>query len=101
MSAHVRLIAWVLHRTTPKVPPQVVALMAPWEVVPERIDVPTRHGTVPCLVYRSTSAGSSPPPVVLHVHGGASESSLWEADRLVVSGEETTYAPPAYVDEVV
>ncbi|WP_133259055.1 alpha/beta hydrolase fold domain-containing protein [Mycolicibacterium sp. GF69] len=44
---------------------------------PEAVDVPTRHGTVRCLVYRphpdAPLAAASPdgPPVHLHLHGGA------------------------------
>lgn len=86
IAPHVRLAAWILHRTTPTMPPHIQALMAPWEVLPERVDVPTRHGVIPCLVYRGSSEHpSTPPAVVLHVHGGAFIVRHPEQDRHLAS----------------
>lgn len=38
----------------------------------QRLRVPTRHGRVRCLVQRPPAGGTTgPPPVVVHLHGGA------------------------------
>jgi acetyl esterase len=60
--------------------------MAPWAVTPERVEVPTRHGTIPCLVYRGPPVEPpTPPAVVLHVHGGAFIVRHPEQDRHLAS----------------
>ena len=65
---------------------------------PERLRVPTRHGPVPVHLYRPVDA-AEPPPVVVHLHGGAFVMRYPEMDdwwcRYLVA---TTGAAVANVD---
>lgn len=66
-----RCAGWLLRGTYPllgAVPGQVSALGAGPE--PEQRRIPTRHGQVRCLIYRPPPT-TRPPPVYVHLHGGA------------------------------
>ncbi|WP_328580429.1 alpha/beta hydrolase fold domain-containing protein [Streptomyces sp. NBC_00370] len=52
--------------------PREIQALAPAGGAPTQIQVPSRHGSVTCLVYRPPTADQLvPPPVYVHFHGGA------------------------------